>query len=79
MPIFEKANSRFVICDFICPTKQTRETFEPDIIIWMDTIRKGVFEDTNQIFEHPERVDFHITEWNDTNHEMIANKLLNNV
>ena len=76
---FEKANSRFVICDFICPTKQTRETFEPDIIIWMDTIRKGAFEDTNQIFENPERVDFHITEWSDTNHKMIANKLLNNV
>ena len=76
---FEKANSRFVICDFICPTKKTRELFETDIVIWMDTIQKGAFEDTNRIFEHPKNVDFHITEWNDTNHEIIANKLLNNV
>jgi len=76
---FEKANSRFVICDFICPTKKTREIFEPDIVIWMDTIQKGAFEDTNRMFEHPENVDFHITKWNETNHEIIANKLLNNV
>ena len=33
------------------------------IIIWMDTIEKGRFEDTNKIFEPPHSVDFHITEW----------------
>ncbi|GIR06158.1 MAG: AAA family ATPase [Gammaproteobacteria bacterium] len=76
---FEKANGRFVVCDFVCPTKETRENFEPDIVIWLDTISSGRFEDTNKIFQKPESVDFHVTEWNETNHIEIAEKLLKNV
>ena len=76
---FEKRNSRFVVCDFVCPTKQTRQAFNPDIVIWMDTIKKGRYEDTNEIFEIPDKVAFHITEWNDSNHLEIAKKILNNV
>ena len=51
---FESANSRIVICDFVCPTKQTRKEFNPDVLIWMDTISAGRFDDTNRIFEPPE-------------------------
>ena len=71
---FEDLNERFVLCDFVCPTKKTRENFNPDILIWMDTISEGRFEDTNKIFEKPDikEVDFHITEWNDKNHINIA-------
>jgi len=76
---FEKANGRFVVCDFVCPTKETRENFEPDIVIWLDTISSGRFEDTNKIFQKPESVDFHVTEWNETNHIEIAEKILKNV
>ena len=76
---FEKANGRFVVCDFVCPTKETRENFEPDIVIWLDTISSGRFEDTNKIFQKPESVDLHVTEWNETNHIEIAEKLLKNV
>ena len=76
---FEKANGLFVVCDFVCPTKETRENFEPDIVIWLDTISSGRFEDTNKIFQKPESVDFHVTEWNETNHIEIAEKLLKNV
>ena len=36
---FEKENGRFVVCDFVCPTHKTREIFNPDFIIWMDTYR----------------------------------------
>ena len=76
---FEKSYSRFVICDFICPTREAQRIFEPDIMIWMDTIKEGRFDDTNKMFEHPERVDFHIKEWNNSNHKMIADKILQNV
>ena len=76
---FEKSHSRYVICDFICPTKATREIFYADILIWMDTIKEGEFEDTNKMFEEPSSIDFHIKEWNDTNHIDIANKILKNV
>jgi len=76
---FEKLHGRYVICDFVCPTKKTRENFAPDVIVWMDTITEGRFEDTNKIFENPDKVDFHITEWNEFNHKNIAEELLKNV
>jgi adenylylsulfate kinase len=57
---FEKGNGRDVICDFVCPTELTRHIFEADLTVWMDTINKGRFEDTNAMFERPEEVDLHI-------------------
>jgi len=69
---YESDNGRIVICDFICPTLQTRKMFNPDIVIWLDTIKEGRFEDTNKLFEEPDKVDFRITEWNDKNHINIA-------
>jgi len=69
---YESDNNRVVICDFICPTAETRKVFNPDIVIWLDTIKEGRFKDTNKLFEDPEKVDFRITEWNDKNHINIA-------
>lgn len=69
---FEKLHGRFVICDFVCPTKETRSNFDADITIWMDTIKEGRFEDTNKLFEDPKEATFHIKEWNDKNHINIA-------
>jgi|TARA_B100001540_G_scaffold286484_1_gene280286 adenylylsulfate kinase len=76
---FEKSHGRIVICDFVCPTAQTRETFSADLTIWLDTIEKGRYEDTNAIFEVPEKVDFHVTEWNESNHIKIAEEINKNV
>ena len=64
---FESKQGRTVICDFICPTKETRKNFSPDIVIWLDTIKEGRYEDTNLLFEEPTNFDFRITEWNDKN------------
>ena len=72
---FEKSHNRFVICDFVCPTKSTRANFDADIIIWMDTIKEGRFEDTKKLFQNPTNVDFHITEWNEKNHINIAHEI----
>ena len=38
---FEKNNGRFVICDFVAPTKAARDSFEADYLIWLDTIKEG--------------------------------------
>ncbi|MDC1190056.1 adenylyl-sulfate kinase [Gammaproteobacteria bacterium] len=76
---FEKSNNRIVICDFVCPTNNTQGNFDPDIVIWMDTIQEGRFDDTNKMFEKPLSVDFHITELNDNNHINISKELLKNV
>ena len=72
---FETSHNRFVICDFVCPTEETRNIFDPDILIWLDTIKEGRFEDTNKIFEEPSSSDFKIEEWNETNHITIAEEL----
>ena len=76
---FESSHKRIVICDFVCPTEETRNIFEADITIWLDTIKKGRFEDTNALFEPPLKVDFHIKEWNDHNHIDISEEIKRNV
>jgi adenylylsulfate kinase len=50
-----------VVADFICPTDETRKDFEADFIIWVDTIKKGRFDDTNVLFEPPKNYDFKVT------------------
>ena len=50
-----------VIADFICPTPAARELFPADYIIWVDTIKEGRFEDTNQMFVKPQKFNFHVT------------------
>ena len=76
---FESSHKRIVICDFVCPSEETRNIFEADITIWLDTIKKGRFEDTNALFEPPLKVDFHIKEWNDHNHIDISEEIKKNV
>ena len=55
------------VADFICPTEETRKEFNPDFIIWMDTISVGKYEDTNKIFLPPEKYDVRISKWIDVN------------
>ena len=76
---FESSHNRIVICDFVCPTAETRKIFDADITIWLDTINEGRFEDTNAIFEKPEQVDYLVTEWNEHNHIDIAEEIKKNV
>ena len=56
-----KSEGNFVVADFICPTPEARSLFPADYIIWVDTIKEGRFEDTNQMFIKPEKYDFHVT------------------
>ena len=51
----------FSLADFVCPLEATRKILNPDIIIWMDTEKKGRFEDTNKIFQAPRKFHFRIT------------------
>ena len=50
-----------VIADFICPTPAARSLFPADYVVWVDTIQKGRFDDTNQMFVKPEKYNFHVT------------------
>lgn len=48
---------KIAITDFVCPFQKARDEFEPDYVIWMDTIKEGRFEDTNKVFEKPNNLD----------------------
>jgi len=59
----DDSNREYVIADFVAPLKQMRDIYAADYVIWMDTISKGRFEDTNQLFEPPEVYDLRITDF----------------
>jgi adenylylsulfate kinase len=56
-----KSEGNYVVADFICPTPEARKLFPADYVIWVDTIKAGRFEDTNQMFIKPEKYNFHVT------------------
>ena len=74
-----KCSGDYVICDFVAPLTEQRNNFKADWTIWMDTIDRGRFEDTNQVFVPPEVYDFRITEQNAEKWaEFIGNHILEN-
>ena len=58
----KRLSKRFArsITDFVAPTQEIRSLFDADIVIWMDTVQKSKYEDTNTLFEKPTVVDYHI-------------------
>jgi adenylylsulfate kinase len=56
-----KAEGHYVIADFVAPTPGARSLFPDDYRVWVDTIKKGRFEDTNQMFVNPKNFDYHVT------------------
>lgn len=69
----------YVICDFVAPLVEMRNNFKADWTVWVDTIDKGRYEDTNKAFIPPEVYDFRITaqkaeKWS----EFIAVNILDN-
>ena len=56
----------YCITDFICPLPEFRRIFDADFTIWMNTIKEGRFDDTNQLFSPPNKdeYDLEITSWN---------------
>lgn len=76
----EMVDMDYVICDFVAPLVEMRNNFKADWTIWVDTIEKGRFEDTNKAFIPPDVYDFRITEqkaekWS----EFIAVHILGNI
>jgi len=56
----------YCITDFICPLPEFRRIFDADFTIWMNTIKEGRFDDTNQLFSpsNKDEYDLEITSWN---------------
>lgn len=54
------AQNFIMICDFVCPTKELREIFDADLTIWMDTVKRSEYKDTNALFEKPTQEEYDI-------------------
>lgn len=54
--------NHYCVIDFVCPTPETREAFNINdaTVIWVDRIKSGRFEDTNQMFIPPTNYDFRV-------------------
>ena len=47
-----------VVADFVNPTQDTRESFgDADVVVWVNRIDNGRYEDTNKLWEDPANVD----------------------
>ena len=60
------------IVDFVCPYDKYRDNF--DITIWLNTITKSIFNNTNKVFEKPKKFDYEITNYD---YENIINEIRN--
>ena len=56
-----KSEGNNVIADFICPTPEARKFLPADYVVWVDTIKAGRFDDTNQMFVKPDKYNYHVT------------------
>lgn len=64
---------KIAVADFVCPTENARAEFDPDFTVWLDTIKQGRFEDTNNIFQIPaEKVDYHVAKWFTDTHAQLV-------
>lgn len=67
------------IADFVCPLPDSRDIFNANLVVWMDTIAKSRYSDTNNIFVKPDNADYQITVQNDAKYkeviQILGNKL----
>jgi len=71
-------STRFVICDFIAPTKTIRNEFDADYVIFMNTTQRSKYLDTDELFEIPNKWNYCFESFNDYNKQIqwIINSLL---
>jgi adenylylsulfate kinase len=73
---------KVAVTDFVAPTEKAREAFDADYVIWMDTVNKSksvngpaaegsTFEQTDKMFEKPEKCDYHVADWFEDTHAQL--------
>jgi adenylylsulfate kinase len=68
---------KIAVVDFVCPTQLSRDWFNADYTIWMDTIKESQYKDTNIIFQKPDKVDYHVNKWFNDTHEQLVKVVKN--
>lgn len=55
------SKSKYVICDFVAPLPEMREIFDADYTVWVDTVKKSKYQDTDSLFVPPKEYDLRVT------------------
>lgn len=71
-----ESEGKIVIGDFICPLKELRELFAPQLLIWMHTITKSRHPDTDEIFEPAHEADYVIEDYSHPWEYIIAAQII---
>ena len=56
----DAAQVDYVIADFIAPLNLMREIFDADFTIWMDTVQRSQFADTDTMFVPPTSFEYNL-------------------
>lgn len=56
----KKNEAQVVIADFIAPTKETRDIFNADMLIWLDTVKTSKYTNTDVVFQNPKNYQFKV-------------------
>lgn len=65
-----------MIADFICPFAEGRKIFNPDILIWMDSIKINRFKKIRKIFQSPKKYNLRFISKNYKLNALIASNLI---
>lgn len=79
---------KIAVADFVAPTEAARAAFNPDYVVWMDTVNKSqsvngpaapgsTFEQTDKMFEPPAKCDYHVNGWFDDTHAQLVKVVKN--
>ena len=55
-------NGKIAIADFIAPFRLSRQQFNADYKIWVDTVSSSRYKNTDEIFEKPTKYDYRVKE-----------------
>ena len=73
-----KSKKKFIIADFICPYKEGRKIFNPNYLVWVDTIKKSKYKNMNKVFQKPKNFNYKVIDKNAKLHALkIVSKLKN--
>jgi len=72
----DKHLTGYIIIDMVAPLPEFRDEINPNIIIWVDTINSGRFDNTNKMFIPPENYHFRVTEQDS---DMWSTKIVNDL
>ena len=72
----DASGCNIAIADFVAPTKEIRDIFGADFVIWMDTIQVSRYSDTNKAFQFPTKYQVHINRFDYSCQAEIVKKVL---